>query len=280
MNGKPSNSGKQGSGQTSSGSAKGALLLGVLGVGGIIVALAIFNSGSPPKIAGTAGGPNSGQNGNTSNPSDNAAESHTPLIGVPKPSDGLPASPAPKQVVDSIVSIATLTNEVTHEQAEKFKEGLTELIRQGPASVPAIQDYLDKNVDSNYGNVKGAEELGYNSLRHALIDTMKQIGGPEAEGSMIHVLQTTAEPNEVGELGRDLEQMAPGQHQAEVLQAAKEALDMAHNGQLGTNIERGPLYRLFQMYNASYAPPGGDANPQPQEQQDGGGDHPVNPAGQ
>jgi hypothetical protein len=280
MNGKPSNSGKQGSGQTGSGSAKGALLLGVLGVGGIIVAIAIFNSGSPPKTQTDPSGTKPGQHDLVTTPTDGSGDPKGTPYGATKPSDGLKPSPSPKTVVDSIVSIATLTNEVTHEQAEKFKEGLTELVRQGPASVPAIQDYLDKNVDSNYGNVKGAEELGYNSLRHALIDTMKQIGGPEAEGSMVHVLQTTAEPNEVGELGRDLEQMAPGQHQAEVLQAAKEALDMAHNGQLGANIERGPLYRLFQMYNASYAPPGGDANAAPQEQQDGPGEHPVNAAGQ
>jgi len=262
MNGK-SNSGKQqGSGQTGGGSAKGALLLGVLGVAGLLVAIAVFNSGSPQKSQGDGSAANAGQKNGLAAPDDDGGGSKK-RFGETTPSDGSPKPLVPpKDVVDSIVSIATLTNEITLEQAARFKEGLTELVRQGAASVPAIQDYLDKNVDSNYGNVKGAEELGYNSLRHALVDSLRQIGGPEAEGSMLHVLQTTAEPNEVGELGRDLEQMAPGQHRDEVLQAAKEAMDMAYNGQLGSNIERGPLFRLFSSYGASYAPPPGTENPQ------------------
>lgn len=281
MNGKSHSGKQQGSAQTGGRSARGALVLGVLGVGGLIVAIAFFNSGPPAKLQPDGAGAKSGQNESLTTSADNGGDAKTPF-GATKPTDGTEKpSPPPKEVVDSIVSIATLTNEVTHEQAVKFHEGLTELIRQGAASVPAIQDYLDKNVDSNYGNVKGAEELGYNSLRHALVDTLKQIGGPEAEGSMLHVLQTTAEPNEVAELGKDLEQMAPGQHRDEVMQAAKEALDMAYNGQLDANIERGPLFRLFQMYNMSYAPPEGTVQPpaaNEQEHHDGAGDPPAQQA--
>lgn len=277
MNGK-SNSGNQpGSGKTGNGSAKGALLLGVLGIAGLLVCVAVFNSGSPPKTPTDANATTAAQKPAVANPTDNSDDSGK-VFGNTGPRDTEVKIPrAPKQVVDSVVTIATLTNEVTHEQAEQFKESLTELVRQGAASVPAIQDYLDKNVDSNYGNVKGAEELGYSSLRHALVDTLKQIGGPEAEGSMLHVLQTTAEPNEVAELGKDLEQMSPGQHRDEVMQAAKEALDMAYNGQLGANIERGPLFRLFQMYGMSYAPPEGTVPPSSgNEHEVHNGDVPVN----
>jgi hypothetical protein len=170
-------------------------------------------------------------------------------------------------VVADIVSVASLTNEVTAADAAKFHAGLTELVRQGAASVPAIQDYLDKNLDSNYGNVKGADQLGYSSLRHALLDTLKQIGGPESEGAMLHVLQSTAEPNEVGELARDLEQQAPGQYRDQILQAAKEALDMAYSGQLGEEVERGPLLRVFTMLGATYAAPGQET-PQTQTETD------------
>jgi hypothetical protein len=88
---------------------------------------------------------------------------------------------------------------------------------------------------------------------------------------MVHVLQTTAEPNEVGELARDLEAQAPGQYRDQILQAAREALDMAHNGQLGKDIERGPLYRVFQSLGAAYAPPP-DAAPA------GGSEHETAPA--
>ncbi len=255
MNGKSSQSGKQrDNGAKSGSSAKGAILLGVLGVAALLVAIAVFNSGSPARSSGDGAKKTPGQVADVSTP---GADSEKPkIIGTTGPGDSeAPKEATPKQVVSEIVSIASLTNEVTHEQAEKFKADLTELIRQGPASVPAIQDYLDKNLDSNYGDVKGAEELGYNSLRHAMVDTLKQIGGPEAEGAMAHVLQTTAEPNEVAELAKNLEQMAPGQYRDQALQAATEALNMAYNGQLGSNIERGPLFRVFQIYGANYAPP-------------------------
>jgi hypothetical protein len=253
MNGK-SNSGKQQGAAPSGGSSgKNALILGVVGVAGLIVFIAAFNSGSPAKndAANTA----QTSNANASDTSAAGDATHSSTFGAHAPGETAKTTPEPKKVVDTIVSVATSTNEITADQAQAFKDGLTELIRQGPASVPAIQDYLDKNVDSNYGDVKGAEELGYSSLRHALLDTLKQIGGPEAQGAELHVLQTTAEPNEVLELTNDLEQQAPGQYRDKILEAAREALDMAHNGQLGTNVERGPLYRVFQTLGASYSPP-------------------------
>jgi hypothetical protein len=258
MNGKSNYSKRPGAGSNSGSSAKGALLLGILGVGALVVALAIFNSGPGAKtgdaVPQNKTGAHAGDSGSASGDS-----SSKPVFGDIHRTDSGAKSATPKQAVTDVVSVANMTNEISAEDAKKFHDGLTELVRQGAASVPAIQDYLDKNLDSNYSAVKGAEELGYSSVRHALLDTLKQIGGAEAEGAMTHVLQTTAEPNEVAELAKDLEQIAPGQHRDEALQAAKEALDMAYNGQLGSNIERGPLFRVFQIYGASYAPPNASA---------------------
>lgn len=266
MNGKSHSAKKQGAGTTAGSSSKGAIILGAVGVVGLIVAVAVFNSGSPARTATPNANsptavthPNDGPSGSEPNPGQ-----ETRVRGAVDPTQD--STHDPKKVVFDIVSVASLTNEVTADDARKFHEGLTELVRQGAASVPAIQDYLDKNLDSNYGNVKGAEELGYSSLRHALLDTLKEIGGPEAEGAMVHVLQTTAEPNEVGELAKDLEQQAPGQYRDQILEAAKEALELAQSGQLGKDIERGPLYRVFQMYNAT--PPGGQPPPTEPEQPD------------
>src|SRR5437868_4144135 len=92
-------------------------------------------------------------------------KSHSGKQGSDSPTNSL----TPKQVVADVVFVTSLTNEISEADAKKFHDGLTDLIRQGAASVPAIQDYLDKNTDSNYGEVKGAEQLGYSSLRHALL---------------------------------------------------------------------------------------------------------------
>ncbi|MGZ4962978.1 MAG: hypothetical protein ACXWKG_03865 [Limisphaerales bacterium] len=251
MNGKSHSANKQAGGSSS----RNALILGALGIVGLVVAIAVFNSGSPPRTATNGNAPKAVTEATATSGSE--ADAHkAPLLGAINPDGPADMSGAtPKKIVEDIVTVTSLTNEVTAADAKKFHDGLNELVRKGAASVPAIQDYLDKNLDSNYGTVKGAEELGYSSVRHALLDTLKQIGGPESEGAMVHVLQTTAEPNEVGELAKDLEAQAPGQYRDQILQAAREALDMAYNGQLGSNIERGPLFRVFQNYNAAYSPP-------------------------
>jgi hypothetical protein len=259
MNGK-SHSGKQQGAAPSGSSGKNALILGVLGVAGLIVAIAVFNSGSPDRkktdTTATSATEPVKNSGIEAKLDENKSK---PTFGAANVPEAVPTdAPEPKKVVATIVSVATSTNEITAEQAKAFKDGLLELVKQGPASVPAIQDYLDKNLDSNYGDVKGADELGYNSLRHALLDTLKQIGGEAAQGAMLHVLQTTAEPNEVLELTNDLEQQAPGQYRDRILQAAKESLDLA-----GPDTERGPLFRVFQIYGASYAPPNAPAESAP-----------------
>ncbi|MDB6058035.1 MAG: hypothetical protein JWO95_1879 [Verrucomicrobiales bacterium] len=280
MNGKSHSGKKQGAGSTGGSSPKGALILGAAGVVGLIVAIAVFNAGSPPRT-------------NTTDPALATATSHNPAtdpgaadgvthkdnFGAIHPMDGsqVPTAKVPKKVVADIVSVASLTNEVTAEDAKKFHEGLTELVRQGAASIPAIQEYLDKNLDSNYREVKGADELGYSSLRHALLDTIKQIGGPEGEGAMVHVLETTAEPNEVHELASNLEAQAPGRYRDQILQAAREALALAESGK--ADIEQGPLHRVFQTYGETYVSPnatvaGGEEhhdNPQPGTPQQGRG---------
>lgn len=256
MNGKSHSGKKQGAGSTGGSSPKGALILGAAGVVGLIVAIAVFNAGSPPPTNTNA--PVAATTGTHITPTDpgagTEADRHRDDFGAVHPQDGsqVAAPKEPKKVVSDIVSIASLTNEVTAEDAKKFHDGLTELVRQGPASIPAIQEYLDKNLDSNYGNVKGAEELGYSSLRHALLDTVKQIGGPEGEGAMVHVLETTAEPNEVHELASSLESQAPGRYHDQIVQAATEALQLADSGK--ADVERGPLYRVLTTLGVEYTP--------------------------
>jgi hypothetical protein len=58
-------------------------------------------------------------------------------------------------------------------------------------------------------------------------------------------LQNTADPFEIGLLGKYLEQQAPGQYKTEVLAAARETLKMAAQDQLGGR-DVAPLFQVLQ----------------------------------
>jgi len=139
---------------------------------------------------------------------------------------------------------------ITPEQADKFKQNIAELVRQGGSSVPAIREFLAKNIDSDFGDFSGGELLGYSSLRASLLDALTQIGGPDAQAAMVQALQTTAVPAEILELAKNLEQQAPGQYSEEIVKAAREAVEMSTANQLGTNVEVGPAFRILQNYSA------------------------------
>jgi len=163
-----------------------------------------------------------------------------------------PASPQPprsaRQIMAQLMELSESRGPITKEQAEQFKGNLEELVRQGAASVPAIREFLQKNVDTDFAQIAGADQLGYSSFRAALFDTLKQIGGVESQTAMVEALQTTAVPAELLELSKDLDQTATGLYRAQILKAAHQVLDMASAHQLGGDVELGPAYRMLQSY--------------------------------
>lgn len=159
--------------------------------------------------------------------------------------------PSARQLMDELTALSGTHGPITKEQAEKFKQNLAELVRQGAGSVPAIREFLDKNLNADYVEASGGDQLGYSSLRAGLFDALKQIGGPEAQAATLEVLQTTAMPSEILELAKNLEEQAPGQYREQILNAAHEALDMASANQLGNNVEVGPIFRIFEAFGES-----------------------------
>lgn len=181
------------------------------------------------------------------------------LVSLPaaKPAPVPQAAPPPPPVAPEKLSVqelvAELTNigangHVTPEQAARFKQDLQELIQRGAVSVSAIQEFLQKNTDISYKDVAGGDQLGFATLRTSFIDALKQIGGPEADTAMLATLQTTAAPSELLQLATALNQDAPGQYRAQVMDAVQATLKLAAAGQLGTNVELAPLLRLSQTY--------------------------------
>ena len=139
----------------------------------------------------------------------------------------------------------------TEEHAVIWRENLRRLIQQGGSAVPAIQEFLDKNLDFDFGQV-GQKMLGYSGARAAMIDALGQIGGADAINSMADLLRKTADPREIAQLARNLEKVDPGYHQQEALDAARETLLMAGEGNLaGRDV--GPLFDMFTKYGDARA---------------------------
>jgi len=138
---------------------------------------------------------------------------------------------------------------MTAEQSLQWKQNFQGLIQHGAAAVPAILEFLEKNLDYGFG-VEGKLALGYSSARGAMFDALLQIGGPEALEGMLQVLRSTADPREIALLAQSLEKLAPEQYRQEAIAAAVQALSMAANGKLqGTDVA--PLFQVLQNYGGA-----------------------------
>jgi hypothetical protein len=141
-------------------------------------------------------------------------------------------SPYTQQLVAGLAQLDPSGGPITAEQAAQWKQNLRTLIEQGAAAVPAIREFLEKNVEFDYNAVKAGQLLGQPSLRGALLDALQQIGGPEATSAMLDTLRATTMPTEIAKLSEYLEKQAPGQYRQETLGAIHDVLTMASGGQL------------------------------------------------
>jgi hypothetical protein len=140
---------------------------------------------------------------------------------------------------------------LTPELAAQWKQNLQQLIREGAAALPAIREFLGRNVDLDFGP-GGSQILGYSSARAAMFDALEQIGGPEALSVMLQTLQTTGDPREIALLAQSLDKQVPGQYRSEALNASREALAMAAQGKLeGRDV--GPLFEVLQKFGGAAA---------------------------
>jgi hypothetical protein len=141
---------------------------------------------------------------------------------------------------------------ITPERAAQWKLTLQQLVQQGAGAVPAISEFLEKNLDFSFASMSGGDLLGKSSMRMALLEALQAIGGPEALMASAQTLQTTSDPREIAWLARSLEQQAPEQYRQLAVTAANEALAMAAAGKLpGRDV--GPLFEVLQQYGGPAA---------------------------
>lgn len=167
---------------------------------------------------------------------------------APPPPTALPVESAPAQsLIAGLAQLQLSDTGLTPQQARFVNESLQQLVQQGAMAVAAIQAFLQRNEDLAFVPPGARQWSGPGSLRLGLIDALAQIGGEEALAVSRQVLQTTADPLEIARLTSHLEAQAPGQHREEILAAAREALALAAQGQLGGR-DVAPLFQVLQTY--------------------------------
>ena len=207
----------------------------------------------PRDIAGTQRSPEAGSPAAQPPAAEQADASAVPAIAPAAAPRDLPNAES-LQLVAELSQIDIVGAALPPEKAVAWKQSLQQLVQQGAAGVPAIRDFLERNLDRNFDSVGGAKVLGQASLRLGLLDALRQIGGPEALALSAQTLQTATDPREIAFLARHLDKEAPEQFRESALKAARESLALAAEGKLeGRDV--GPLFDVLRQYGGANAVP-------------------------
>jgi hypothetical protein len=167
-----------------------------------------------------------------------------PFATLPPTTTGSPS--VAQALLDRLAHLNLSGARISPAQAKEMNALFEQLRGQGAAAVPAIRDFLQSHKDVNFDAAGGAELMDYSSLRLALIDTLHQMGGPEAATAAAEALQNTTDPLEIALLSLTLEQQSPGQYRDVEISAANAALSQALSG----NWKGGDVSALFETFQA------------------------------
>jgi hypothetical protein len=156
------------------------------------------------------------------------------------------SSAVAQELLNRLTHLNLGSNLLTADQAKEVNRWLQQLREQGSAAIPAIREFLQRNEDVNFDALGGAKLVDYSSLRLALIDSLQQIGGPEATSAAAAALQAATDPLEIALLSLTLEQQSPGQYRQLEIAAAENALSKALSG----NWKGGDVSALFETFQA------------------------------
>jgi hypothetical protein len=118
--------------------------------------------------------------------------------------------------------------------------------------VPAIREFLEQNLDLNFGSLENGGSLGDRTLRQALLKAMQEIGGDQAIAGSLQALQTSADPAELALVAGYLQKADPTQYRESVLAAAHEALNLAASGNWdGRDVA--PLFDVLKTFGGEQA---------------------------
>lgn len=160
----------------------------------------------------------------------------------------------PDELLQQLAALTPGSGAENHRVMRQVLVLLEELAQVGPPALPAIRAFLASGQDVPYANPQGkgprevaavADSLVPYSLRFALLDVVRQIGGPEAEVILSESLQRTVNGLELAYVTQLLEELAPGRYQNVALAAARALL--AAGGL--PESDRHHLFSLLRRFN-------------------------------
>ncbi len=147
--------------------------------------------------------------------------------------------------LDELLARLQNTKQLTPQGAEDVKGLLRDLRQLGAAAVPAIGDLLRSGFDVDFSRLSGGQQLEEATLRQAMIESLRQIGGEGAIAALLEQLRTTLSPEEIAILARDLEEVAPGRYRDQAVRAANNALQALASTK--DSLELRPLFETLRV---------------------------------
>jgi len=138
--------------------------------------------------------------------------------------------------------------ELTPEDLRQVERVLLDLQLLGQAAVPDIHSFLLSGEDAS---LNSGDDLiyPYESLRLALIDLLKQVGGLEAEQALVEQLYAKVSVAELKAIADALESLAPEFYSESILEVAREWLTLFSAKDVpDAGRQSGPLFQVLQNY--------------------------------
>ena len=142
---------------------------------------------------------------------------------------------------------------MTAKRAAYVGELLAGLRGRGAAAIPDIAAFLHRGADVDFATMRGGDRVGHRTLRLAMLDTLRDIGGSVAVGLTLETLDRTRAPLEVATLAHALEAEEPHVHRDDVLRAVDEALVRAEDAPEKHVPDVGPLFDVLRGYDVDEA---------------------------
>jgi|GEM_PF-1876559 hypothetical protein len=208
--------------------------------------------------------------------SKNRSVNPTPIIAT------TPAQDDPKNIIEKLAKLHPGQGDARRKTLKQVIHQLEQLSECGPGAVPAIREFLLTKEDVNYfafpedtqstnqfgpmGGPPGAQQqfrrmmfmrnqnrgnqIVPQSLRLGLIETLQEIGGPQAESVLAEIISTTSSGPEIYAIAQALNTMAPGKYNDLILNTARGMLASLSAMESTPQVEetKAYLYQVLAMF--------------------------------
>lgn len=181
----------------------------------------------------------------------NAAFQWAPAPLAPSTETEAPSEPdrvvVARQLVKSLSEVNAQPGQLTPKKAGEWKHELEQLVEQGTAAVPPLQEFFQTHADIRFDSGSVSNLLEEPTLRIAFIEVLFNVPSPDNVNLQEQILRNTTDPDEVALLARQLELQEPGKYRDLIVLTARVALDQARTGQW-PGRDAGPLVKILDQY--------------------------------